>query len=239
MLTELKPSTRELLKNFNRSFPQFYEQFVSSEIQLLNLRLAYQLYKNQQAIIEIEPEGDKTAIKFAYRNQSYILSDIFGLLAIYGLTIHSIDLHAQIRSSRLVFMHLVVSRNDKPLTLKTTQSLERNVRLAMTGDLDVKYLLANKLQVPVEPQRVETQFYIDPVFNLPTLLIDANNNPKLFYQVMDAIWQEDLLVVNANLLLWRGQTRLIFYLLGPDESSITDYLGQKIAESVRQRLVEN
>ncbi|PSB02466.1 hypothetical protein [Merismopedia glauca] len=239
MLTELKPSTRELLRNFNRSFPQFYEQFVSSEIQLLNLRLAYQLYKNQQAVIEIKPEGNKTAIQFAYRNQSYILSDIFGLLAIYGLTIHSINLHAQIRSSRLVFMHLMVSRHEKPLTLKTTQSLERNIRSALRGNLDVKYLLANRLKLPVEPQRVETQFYIDPVFHLPTLLIDANNNPKLFYQVMHAIWQEDLLVVNANLLLWRGQTRLIFYLLGPDESLIPDYLGQKIAESVRQRLAED
>jgi hypothetical protein len=236
MLTELKPSTRELLRNFNRSFPQFYEQFVSSETQLLNLRLAYQLYKNQQAIIEIKSEGDRTSIQFAYRNQSYILSDIFGLLAIYGITIHDITLHAQIRSSRLVFMHLVVSRHQKPLTLKTTQSLERNVRLALIGSLDVKDLLANRLNLKVEPQRVETQFYIDPVFHLPTLLIDANNNPQLFYQVMHAIWQEDLLVVNANLLLWRGQTRLIFYLLGPDESLITDYLGQKIAESVRQRL---
>jgi outer membrane receptor protein involved in Fe transport len=37
----LKTSTVELLKRFNMSFPQFYEQFVSSDIQLQNLRLAY------------------------------------------------------------------------------------------------------------------------------------------------------------------------------------------------------
>jgi hypothetical protein len=223
MLTELKPSTRELLKNFNRSFPQFYDQFVPGDIQLLNLRLAYQLYKNQQAVIEIAPEGNKTTIQFVYRNQSYILSDIFGLLAIYGVSIHSIHLHAQIRSSMLVFMHLVVSRHDKALTAKTIQSLERNIRLALMGNLDVKRLLAKGLKVKNAPQRVETQFYLDP---------------KLFYQIMHAIWQEDLLVVNANLLLWRGQTRLIFYLLGPNESAIPDFLGQKIAESVRQRLLE-
>jgi hypothetical protein len=238
MLTELKPSTRELLKNFNRSFPQFYDQFVPGDIQLLNLRLAYQLYKNQQAVIEIAPEGNKTTIQFVYRNQSYILSDIFGLLAIYGVSIHSIHLHAQIRSSMLVFMHLVVSRHDKALTAKTIQSLERNIRLALMGNLDVKRLLAKGLKVKNAPQRVETQFYLDPVFNLPTLLVDAENHPKLFYQIMHAIWQEDLLVVNANLLLWRGQTRLIFYLLGPNESAIPDFLGQKIAESVRQRLLE-
>jgi hypothetical protein len=40
MALGLKQSTLELLKRFNRAFPQFYEQFVSSEIQLQNLRLA-------------------------------------------------------------------------------------------------------------------------------------------------------------------------------------------------------
>ena len=50
-------------------------------------------------------------------------------------------------------------------------------------------------------------------------------------------WQEDLLVVNANLLVWRGRTRLILYLLGPNESLIPEYLGQKIAEGMRQRLM--
>jgi hypothetical protein len=53
---------------------------------------------------------------------------------------------------------------------------------------------------------------------------------------MNAIWQEDLLVVNANLLVWRGRTRLILYLLGPNENLIPEYLGTKIAESLKQRL---
>ena len=57
MASGLKPSTLELLKRFNRAFPQFYEQFVSSEIQLQNLRLAYQLYKSRQAVIELVPES--------------------------------------------------------------------------------------------------------------------------------------------------------------------------------------
>ncbi|WP_317134398.1 hypothetical protein [Leptolyngbya sp. 7M] len=68
-------------------------------------------------------------------------------------------------------------------------------------------------------------------------IIEADNQPGLFYKVMYAIWQEDLLIVNANLLVWRGRTRLILYLLGPNENLIPEYLGQKIAEGVRQRLL--
>ena len=44
MPAALEPSTLDLLKRFNRAFPQFYEQFVGSDIQLQNLRLAYQLF---------------------------------------------------------------------------------------------------------------------------------------------------------------------------------------------------
>ena len=67
MAAGLKTSTVELLKRFNRAFPQFYEQFVSSEIQLQNLRLAYQLYKTKKAVIEIKPEGNRSALHFADR----------------------------------------------------------------------------------------------------------------------------------------------------------------------------
>jgi hypothetical protein len=48
-----------VLKRFNRAFPQFYEQFVSSEIQLQNLRLAYRFYKTKRAVIEVKSEGSK------------------------------------------------------------------------------------------------------------------------------------------------------------------------------------
>jgi hypothetical protein len=58
-------TTVDLLKRFNRAFPEFYGQFVSSEIQLQNLRLAYQLYKQRRAIIAIKPEGPKSALHFA------------------------------------------------------------------------------------------------------------------------------------------------------------------------------
>jgi len=51
MASGLQSSTLELLKRFNRAFPQFYGQFVSSEIQLQNLRLAYRLYQTKRAVI--------------------------------------------------------------------------------------------------------------------------------------------------------------------------------------------
>ena len=97
-------------------------------------------------------------------------------------------------------------------------------------------MLAVEFNLDAGLEEVETEFYVDPVFHLPALLIEADNQPGLFYKVMYAIWQEDLLVVNANLLVWRGRTRLILYLLA-NQSLIPDYLGQKIAEGVRQRLL--
>lgn len=110
MSAAVEPSTLDLLKRFNRAFPQFYEQFVGSDIQLQNLRLAYQLFRTKKAVIELTTEGDRTAIHFAYRNQSFLLSDIFGVLAAYGLTIHSLSLYGQIYPPMLVFAKLVVSR---------------------------------------------------------------------------------------------------------------------------------
>ncbi len=232
-----KSSEQEILKRFNRAFPKFYEQFVSSEIQLHNLRLAYRLYKTQHAVIEIKPEGSKSVLHFAYRNESFLLSDIFGVLTAYGLTIHSLSLYGQISPPMLVFMKLVVSRNRKALTHKTSENVCRALREALAGRFEVEQMLAVEFNLDAGLKQVETEFYVDPVFHLPALLIEANNQPGLFYKVMYAIWQEDLLVVNANLLVWRGRTRLILYLLGPNGNLIPDYLGQKIAESIRRRLL--
>lgn len=237
MATGLKSSTLALLKRFNSAFPQFYEQFVSSEIQLQNLKLAYHLYKTRQAVIELRPEGNRNALHFAYRNHSFLLSDIFGVLAAYGLTIHSLSLYGQIYPPMLVFIKLVVSRGGKPLTDKISENVARAVREALAGHFEVEEMLAVEFNLDSGLEDVETEFYVDPVFHLPALLIEADNQPGLFYKVMYAIWQEDLLVVNANLLVWRGRTRLILYLLGPNESVIPDYLGNGIADSVRQRLL--
>lgn len=213
MAAGLKSSTLDLLKRFNRAFPQFYEQFVSSEIQLQNLKLAYHLYKTRQAVIELRQEGSKSALHFAYRNQSFLLSDIFGVLAAYGLTIHSLSLYGQIAPPMLVFVKLIVSRGGQALTEKTADNVARAVREALAGHFEVEEMLAVEFNLDAGLEDVETEFYVD-VFHLPALLIEADNQPGLFYKVMYAIWQEDLLVVNANLLVWRGRTRLILYLLG-------------------------
>ncbi|KKJ01335.1 ACT domain-containing protein [Prochlorothrix hollandica] len=237
MAAGLKPPTLQLLKQFNRSFPQFYEQFVSSEIQLQNLKLAYHLYKTEQAVIDLKPEANKTALQFAYRNQSFLLSDIFGVLAAYGLTIHNLSLYGQIHPPMLVFIKLIVSRGGRVLLEKTAENVRRALREALAGRFEVEEMLAVEFNLDAGLEQVETEFYVDPVFHLPALLIEADNQPGLFYKVMYAIWQEDLLVVNANLLVWRGRTRLILYLLGPNESLIPEYLGHKIADGVKQRLM--
>ena len=237
MAAGLNPAAVELLKRFNRAFPQFYEQFVSSEIQLQNLRLAYRLYKQKQAVLAIKPEGTKSALHFVYRNQSFLLSDNLGVLAAYGLTIHNLSLYGQIYPPTLVFIKLLVSRDGKALSPKTTDSVCRAIQATLAGTFEVEEMLSVEFNLNAGLERVTTDFYIDPVFHLPALLIEADNQPGLFYKVMYAIWQEDLLVVNANLLVWRGRTRLILYLLGPNGNLIPDYLGQKIAEGMRYRLM--
>ena len=237
MTSGLKASTLDLLKRFNRAFPQFYEQFVSNEIQMENLRLAYQLYRSRQAVIELKPEGSKSVLQFAYRNQSFLLSDIFGVLAAYGLTIHNLSLYGQVHAPMLVFIKLEVSRGSQGLTQKTAENVSRAIQEALAGHFEVEEMLAVEFNLDAGLEQVETEFYVDPVFHLPALLIEADNQPGLFYKVMYAIWQEELLVVNANLLVWRGRTRLILYLLGPNESLIPEYLGQRIAEGVKYRLL--
>jgi UTP:GlnB (protein PII) uridylyltransferase len=238
MTLALKPQTTNLLKHFNRSFPPFYSQFVRNEIQLQNLQLAYQLYKTHHAVIEITPEDNKSALHFAYRNRSFLLSDIFGVLAAYGLTIHSLSLYGQIAPPMLVFIKLIISRGGKALTEKTAKNVCRALREALAGRFEVEEMLAVEFNLDAGLDQVETEFYVDPVFHLPALLIEAVTQPGLLYKVMSALRQEDLLVVNANLLVWRGRTRLILYLLGPNESLIPEYLGQKIAESIKYRLME-
>jgi hypothetical protein len=238
MTVGLKPSTVDLLKRFNRAFPEFYEQFVSSEIQLQNLRLAYQLYKQRNAVIDIKSEGTKSALHFAYRNQSFLLSDIFGVLAAYGLTIHNLSLYGQIHTPMLVFIKLVVSRGGRTLPQATADNVCRAIRETLAGHFEVEEMLSVEFNLDAGLEQVATEFYVDPVFHLPALLIEADNQPGLFYKVMYAVWQEDLLVVNANLLVWRGRTRLILYLLGPNESLIPDYLGHKIADGIRNRLMD-
>jgi UTP:GlnB (protein PII) uridylyltransferase len=237
MTIELQQSTIKVLKQFNKSFPQFYEQFVSNEVQLHNLQLAHKLYTTKRAVIDIKGEHSKSIINFAYRNQSFLLSDIFGVLAAYGLNIHNLSIYGQIKSPMLVFIKLIVSRGGNCLTPKIAANVSRAIREALAGTFEVEEMSAVEFNFKLVLKDVETEFYIDPVFHLPALLLEAKNEPGLFYKVMYALWQEDLLIVNANLLMWRGRTRLILYLLGPNESLIPEYLGNKIAESVKRRLL--
>ncbi|MBV5257828.1 hypothetical protein FLX56_05245 [Synechococcus moorigangaii CMS01] len=239
MTDALKSTNLELLKRFNRSFPEFYEQFVTSETQFQNLQLAYQLYRSKQPIINISSTdaGSRSAFQFAYRNQSFLLSDIFGILTAYGLTIHSLSLYGQIKVPMLVFIKLGISRNNQPLTPQTAENVCRAVREALAGRFEVEEMLAVEFNFDQGLDQVSTEFYIDPVFHLPTLIVEAEEQVGLLYRVMHAIWQEDLLVINANLMSWRGRMRLILYLFGPNESAIPEYLGQRIAVSVRDRLL--
>lgn len=239
MVTGLKPSSLELLKRFNRSFPSFYQQFVSSEIQWQNLQLAYQIYQTQQAVLQIKQEEEKNILHFAYRNQSFLLSDIFGVLAAYGLSIHNLSLYGQVQLPMLVFIKLVMSRNRQPLPPKVVESVGRTIRQTLAGNFALEEMLGLEFNLNAALENVTTEFYIDPVFHLPALLIEADSKAGLLYKIMYAIWQEDLLVVNANLMIWRGRGRLILYLLGPNGNMIPDYLGQKLADNLKHRLMDH
>ncbi|MBW4553775.1 MAG: hypothetical protein KME35_22100 [Aphanocapsa sp. GSE-SYN-MK-11-07L] len=235
MTSDVQTSTLELLKRFNQAFPEFYEQFVSSEIQFQNLQLAFELQKTRQPVIQLQTEAERTHLQFACRNQSSVLSDIFGLIAAYGLTQHNFSLYGQVRLPLLVFLRLTLSHKGKALSQKGRDSLCRSIRAALADQVEVEKI--SELNLKGGLQGLETSFFIDPVFHLPALLVEAESQPSLIYRVMYAIWQEDLLVVNANFMAWRGRVRLTLYLMGPNGNPIPDYLGQHMAESIKQRLI--
>lgn len=239
MVSEFQLQNPELLKRFNRSFPDFYEQFVSREIQLQNLKLAYQIHKTKQPVIQVGQEGDHSAVYFAHRNQSFLLSDLFGVMAAYKLGIHSISLYGHVRSPMLVFVKLIISEGGNLLSKKRRDSVCRAITQTLNGEFEVEEMLAVEFTWLEGLAEISTSFFIDQVFHLPALLIEAGNHPGLLYKVMHSLWQEDLLVVNTNFMIWQGRVRLLLYLLGPNGNLIPDYLGQRMAESIKQRLVSS
>ncbi len=239
MSSSLKPSTQEKLKRFNLLFPPFYEQFVSSDIQLENLKLAYKLYKTRQAVIWTDQDGEKTAIHFAAPNQPSLFRDVFGVLAAYNLTAHNLSVHGQVKPPTLIFMRLTVTRGGKPLTGKTQENICRALREALAGRFEVEEMLSVELFENDCLNSAQTEFYIDQVFHLPALLVEADTQDGVLYKMASAITAEKLLVVNANLIAWRqGRTRLILYVVDHQANPIPDYRGQKIAERVREKLTK-
>ncbi|MGY2981751.1 hypothetical protein ACVWZF_001956 [Thermostichus sp. OS-CIW-30] len=245
-LQPLKVSTRKdsvpltrsaLMRRFNQSFPPFYSQFVSSEVQAQNLRLAYTLYQTRKAVVQVQDEGRKTVVCLAYRNRPSLLSDLFGVFTAFNLSVHGIHLYGQIYSPHLVFIRTIVSRDGHSLSSQTKLSLERAIHECLAGVFRVHETLALEFDLKAGLKEAQVSFYFDPVFHLPTLLVDVDNQPGAFYRVMTALAQEDLTVVNLNLMLRRKQTRFIFYLLGPDSTpTMPEFLGQKLALSIQQRL---
>ncbi len=238
MVSEHPLSEQELLKRFNRNFPDFYEQYASSEVQLQNLKLAYQIHKTKHPVIHLGLENGKTTLYFANRNHSYLLSDLFGVMAAYRLGIHSLSLFGQVRAPMLVFIKLIISQEGMALSKKMSDSVHRALVRTLSGEFAVEEMLTLELDWGEGLKNIQTSFYTDHVFHLPALLVEGNSHPALLYKVMHAIWGEELLVVNTNFMLWRGRVRLLLYLLGPNGNLIPDYLGQRLAENIKDRIME-
>ncbi len=234
----IQVSTRSaLMQRFNQSFPAFYSQFVSSEVQAQNLRLAYTLYQTRRAVVQMQDERHKTVVCLAYRNHPSLLRDLFGVFTVFNLSIHGINLYGQIYSPHLVFIRTIVSRDGHSLSSQTKLNLERAIHECLAGVFRVHETLAVEFDLKAELKDTRVSFYLDQVFHLPTLLVDTENQPGAFYRVMTALWQEDLTVINLNLMPRRNQTRFIFYLLGPDSTpTMPEFVGQKLALNVQQRL---
>jgi len=232
------PLTRTaLMRRFNESFPPFYSQFVSSEIQVQNLRLAYALYQTRRAVVQMQDERGKTVVCLAYRNRPSLLSDLFGVLTAFKLSLHGIHLYGQIYSPHLVFIRLTVSRDGHSLSSQAKLNLERAIHECLAGVFPVHETLALEFDLKASLKDVQVSFYFDPVFHLPTLLVDVDNQLGVFYRVMRALAQEDLTVVNLNLMFRRNRARFIFYLLGPDSTlTMPEFLRQKLALNIQQRL---
>ncbi len=232
------PLTRTaLMRRFNQSFPPFYSQFVSSEVQVQNLRLAYALYQTRKAVVQMQDERGKTVVCLAYRNRPSLLSDLFGVLTAFNLSVHGIHLYGQIYPPQLVFIRVIVSRDGRSLSAQTKLNLERAIHECLAGVFPVHETLALEFDLKAGLKDTQVSFYFDPVFHLPTLLVDVDNQPGVFYRVMTALAQEELTVVYLNLMLRRQRARFIFYLLGPDATpTLPEFLGQKLALNIQQRL---
>ncbi len=233
----LKGNARiDLMRRFNSRFPSFYSQFVSSDIQGENLRLAYKMNQLRRAVIEFKEERGKTNLAFAWRNDSYLLSDLFGITTAFNLEIHNVNLYGQVHTPYLAFVHFVLSRQQKPLSRSLCGNVERAIFEALSNNFAVEELLSSEFNLHGRIPDAKAEFYVDPVFHLPAILVEAEHQPAFLYQVMFAIWQEDLTVITMNVISRRKRTRLILYLLGPDKSMLPEYLGNRIAASLQQRL---
>ncbi len=248
MSLSLKPSTQDRLKRFNDLFPAFYDQFVASDAQVHNLKLALHLYKTRRiAIIPAKEGPSRTVFHFAYRNQTSLLRDLFGVLRAYNLTVHDLSIHGQVHPPMLVFVKLSVSRGGKALQPKTVENVQRAMIEALGGRFEVEEMISTEI-IPEENTLtgVKAEFYIDQVYHLPALLIQATDPARsvdthhtvLMYKAMSAVAKEDVLVVNSNLLCWQGSTRLILYVLNANAGQIPDYIGNKMAERVQRALTK-
>lgn len=234
----LKVSAQEKLKQFGQLFPAFYEQFVSRELQVENFQLAFKLYRTRQSVITADHEGDRSTIHFAAPNQPGLLRDVFGVLAAYNLTLHSLSIHGQVKPPKLIFMRLSVTRGGKRLNDKTQDNTCRALREALAGRFEVEEMLSVELFENDCLENVQTSFYIDPVFHLPALVVEAKTQDGVFYKMANAVTPEQLLVVNANLIAMPGRTRLLLYVVNHQAKTVPDYLGHKIAERVKARLMQ-
>ncbi|GAB4214848.1 MAG: hypothetical protein OHK0012_13730 [Synechococcales cyanobacterium] len=225
-----------LMRRFNDTFPTFYSQFASSEVQVQNLSLAYTLYQSRKAVVHFQDEPTRTVLTLAYRNEPSLLCDVFGVLTAFNLAIHHVNLYGQIYAPFLVFLRVVVSRNRAPLTGQTRQNLERALHEALAGIFDVQDMLTSEFHMDTSLAQAKVEFYVDPVFHLPAILIETDNQSSLLYKIMHAMWQEDVMVININMIVRKGGARFILYLLGASGGHIPEYLGHRLAASLRQRL---
>jgi UTP:GlnB (protein PII) uridylyltransferase len=238
MAASLKPSTQERLKRFNQWFPKFYEQFVTSDIQLQNLKLAYRYQEqDRQVVIHFDHEADRSTIYVAYRNQPEILRDLFGVLAAYNLSTLDIKLYGQIQEPMLLFIQLVVAQGGKAVPTKTAESVKRALREALAGRYSVNEMLSTEVYRDASMQGINAEFQMDQVFHLPTLMIEAETQDGVMFKIMNAIAEERLLAVSANWLIFRGRTRLMLYVLNEQAQMIPDYQGHKIADRVKAALM--
>lgn len=238
MAASLKPSTQERLKRFNQWFPKFYDQFVNSDIQLQNLKLAYRyMEQDRQVVIHFDHEADRSTIYVAYRNQPEILRDLFGVLAAYNLSTLDIKLYGQIQEPMLLFIQLVISQGGKAVPAKTAESVKRALREALAGRYSVNETLSVEVYRNANMQGINAEFQVDQVFDLPTLMIEAESQDGVLFKIMNAIAEERLLAVSANWLIFRGRTRLMLYILNEHAQKIPDYQGHKIADRVKAALM--
>lgn len=218
------------LGRFNQSFPQFYQQLATSEVQQQNYLLAYHFYRSHSLAFRLRKmSNERSLMLLAHYNFPWLLAEIFALLLQQQMVVERFSLQAQLHRPRLAFLRVVLSNHGKAIAPDQEEMLRSQLKT-----------LSKEHPIAIDGAKlddIQAQFGIDRLCHLPVVTITSAPYPQFCAQVFAALAQEDLQLISANLAIAKGRIKAKFYLHGPDGQTIPAHLGLRIANGLRQTLM--